>query len=198
MTKELVIKDHTEDINSQVLSQYKNAESFKSFVTSFLSELNELETELISFKTDLILAASTGKNLNGWGLILDSASRPIDDSTFRNNLYALIFAYNSEGRAIDIINLFTQVTTATDIKIREVYDSKFQVHLKEPSASTDYQFLYRAMRLAKPSAVGYLPISTSPLTPTFSFDSDSDPDGLGFSVIGGVDGGYYSILQPEI
>jgi len=198
MTKELEYVDHLANLPSKVLTQYKTSPKFFALLEPFVENLNDFESEFEKFRTTLTIESATGLNLDKIGDILNAKTRPADDETYRKNLYALVFAYNSEGTALDIVRLFQTVVTAEVIQLREIYDAKFQVHLKEPAASTDYQFLYRAMRLAKPSGVGYLPISTSPLTPTFSFDSDSDPDVLGFSVIGGADGGYYSILQPEI
>ena len=196
MTKELIERDHTEDIDNQLLSQYRTTVKYKSFVTSFLQSLNDVETDLLNFKEDLGLAKAVGVSLDNWGTILNSKSRPSSDSEFRGNLFALVFAYNSQGRTSDVYQLFANITSSTEIQIREVYPAKFQVHLKEPG-NPDYQFLFRALKLAKPAGVGYLPISTSPLTPTFAFDLDQDVDALGFSVIGGSDGGYYSILQSE-
>lgn len=197
MTKQLENVDHVASIRSKLLSQYKDSPRFYALIEPFIDMLNQFETEFSSFQSSLSLDTATGQNLDLIGDILNSQTRPEDDEDFRKNLYALVFAYNSEGRASDIYRLFEKVVQATTITLREVPDAKFQVHIKEP-VSADYQFLYRAMRLAKPIGVGYLPISTSPLTPTFSFSLDPDPDGRGFSVIGGADGGYYSILQPEL
>ncbi len=192
MVKELVNVDHVVTADGKFLSQYKNSPIFKSFVFAFIEELNEIETELLLFKTDLVLANAEGVNLTRWGVILQSPTRPVEDETFRLLLYALIAAYYSEGRPEDLRALATTAITADSIIFNDIGGGIFSITLVNPVFTFDHQLVVDIINLAKPVGTEFKGFIKR-VDPYFGFQGD--PTAFPFDVTGGsTPAGRYSIL----
>ena len=167
--------DHSTDLYDNLLSQYKKSPLFFDFIEAFLIELNDLEDEFTLFKTILILANAEGQNLNLWGLILDAKTRPADDDTFRVLLYALIGAYNSDGRPKDIRALILSVLNADNIFIDDNGEATFSFTVFNPTFTFSPELVSDIVSLAKPAGVEFLGYTIADLysEDTFSFAGDN-------------------------
>lgn len=197
MTQELIVVDHEAEGNDKLLSQYKSSPIFDVTLDTFTAKINELEAEFTKFKTELNIDTALGANLDLIGDILKSPVRPIDDEDFRKVLYALVVAYNSEGRASDILNLISKITQSDDINIIDYGLASFGVQVFNPVLPLDSDFITSAVNIAKSAGVLYegLVVVTD-ATPVFSFLGDDDPVAGGFELASGDDGsaGYLSII----
>lgn len=184
MVQPIEVVNHSAEAFDNIMTQYKNSPVFLNFLNSFLEELNDLETEYDLFRTILTLANAEGTNLDGWGRILDTPSRPADDDTFRVLLYALIGAYNSNGRPSDIRALILSVLQADDIFIDDNGEATFAFTVFNPVFTFDPQLVTDIVSLAKPAGVEFLGYTVADLysQETFSFDGDTRPRSSTFGI----------------
>lgn len=184
MVLPLIEVNHSDDLYNNLLSQYKDSPVFIDFINSFLIELNDLETEFTLFKTILLLANAEGQNLNLWGLILDAKTRPADDDTFRVLLYALIGAYNSDGRPKDIRALILSVLNADNIFIDDNGEATFSFTVFNPTFTFSPELVSDIVSLAKPAGVEFLGYTIADLysQDTFSFAGDNRPSASTFAL----------------
>jgi hypothetical protein len=178
MTKELEPVDHSVEGLKNILSKYKDDEKLKVLINTFLLKINELEDEFVKFKTQLSLGTAMGANLTLIGDILNARSRKVDDEEYRKLLYALVTAYNSNGTASDMFNMFQKIIEAETIYVEDIGGGNFRIDLINPTLPIDSSFIYEAIDVAKSAGVGYLPIT---LVPPNYFAFSNDPSGGGFS-----------------
>lgn len=196
MTQEITIIDHVTNAADNFLSQYENADKFKTLVNIFLEELNEIEDEVNLFLTIRSISTSEGENLDRWGDILEAPTRPVDDEDFRGLLYGLISAYNSEGTNQDIFSILSNlVEPQSSIYIYDYNDGSFDIAIVGWTSFIAKDHADSIVRLGKPASIifGGITSIADAYTPFFAFDSDTHADADGFSSIGGTDGGYYGI-----
>ena len=183
MTQELIVVDHEAEGSTKILSQYKSSPIFDVTLDTFTAKINELETEFTKFKSQLQLDTALGVNLDLIGDILNSPIRPIDDEDYRKVLYALVVAYNSEGRASDILNLMSKVIDYDDINIVDYGLASFGIQVFNPSFPIDPAFISNSINISKSAGVLYegLVVVTD-AAPLFSFFEDDDPASGGFKL----------------
>jgi len=184
MVKPLTPVEHVSNAEKNFLSQYSDTSKFKGFVDSFLSPLDDLEQQVTLFNEQLTLPQAIGQNLNLWGIILNAGTRPTDDESFRILLYALIGAYNSEGRPADIRALILSVLQADSIFIDDNGQATFSFTVLNPIFNFSPQLVTEIVKLAKPGGVEYLGYTVADVytEPTFSFLGDSRDNSKGFAV----------------
>ena len=184
MVQELQTVDHVEAGNENRLSQYTNWVDFTAFIDAFLEEINELEVDIQDFKEDLYLATALGVNLTRWGNILQARTRLANDDAYRSFLYALVGAYNSEGRPEDIRSIVQLVLQATRVFIVDQGGAVFNFVVFNPTQLAGVPLLGDVVRLAKPVGTefeGYV-IADLYTEPTFSFINDSRENSQGFAI----------------
>jgi hypothetical protein len=197
MVKELEQVDHEISSEDKFLSQYKDSGDFIALVKAMLGPLNDLEDQIQLFKDLLPLAVAENVNLDYWGTILDSQTRPVSDDSFRALLYGLIGAYNSEGTAQDIRAIMTHLVTPPEaIRILDHNDGSFSIEVSGETEFIAKEFATGIIEIAKCLGVIFNGITDNPdlYKPYFSFVGDPGADTSGFSVVGGDDGGYYGII----
>ena len=193
MTKELEAIDHEVAGNIKVLSQYKGSPIFKTLLDTFTSKINEIEEELFKFKADLTLDTAVGKNLDLLGDLLNAQTRPVDDETYRTVLYGLVAAYNSEGRASDILALLTKLIVADEYYLFDgPAPAVFFINLTGAVVPAEPALLTDIINLAKSAGVQFEGIVFIPsgFSPVFAFTIDGDGDAGPFASI--IDGGVES------
>jgi hypothetical protein len=199
MTKELVAVDHESEGSDKILSQYKNSPIFDVTLDTFTAKINELEDQFTKFKTELTLDTALGVNLDLIGDILNSPIRPIDDEDYRKVLNALVVAYNSDGRASDILSLMNGIMSFDDINIIDYGIASFGVQVFNPVLPLDVDFIVGAVDIAKSAGVLFEGLVVVPDTsPLFSFFEDDDPNSGGFKLgtpeVDDGSAGYLSII----
>lgn len=184
MVQPIEVVDHSAEAFDNILLQYKSSPIFLNFINSFLEELNSLETEYDLFRTILTLANAEGTNLDGWGRILSTPTRPADDDTFRVLLYALIGAYNSNGRPADIRALILSVLRADDIFIDDNGEATFAFTVFNPVFTFDPELVTEIVSLAKPAGVEFLGYTVADLysEETLSFAGDTRPRSSAYAI----------------
>jgi hypothetical protein len=182
---------HVNNAAGNFLSQYDDSPVFKGFVNSFLGSLDDIEVQLGLFKTILSLSASEGVNLDLWGNILQAGTRPTSDDDFRVLLFALIGAYYSEGLPEDVRALMINLITASSYEYLEFGKGVFSFGVIDPIFTFDPLLVSSLVQLAKPSGTEFIGF-VSTISPYYGFEGD--PFASTFSVTGGQEGGFYSIL----
>ena len=185
MTKELEVINHESEGDTKRLWQYKNSPIFAAILDTFTAKINEIEEQLTKFKTELQLDTATGINLDLIGDMLNSPFRPIDDEDFRRVLKALITAYNSEGRASDILDLLSKIVESDSITITDYGGAAFGAQMSglPVLTSDDEYFIITAINLAKAAGVLFEGIVSTDFPggdKMFSFNEDTSPNAGGF------------------
>lgn len=202
------ITDHVQRAIDRLPQQYTDApksyslpafspdpiSGWEGVIYSFVQNCQTLEDTMNSMLSSRSLTTATGVNLDRLGEIVGATRNGLSDADYLTRIYIQIGKNNSDGTAFDIISIWQLVITAGIIQFSEIWPAKFQLYLQSPDPSTDYDLIREATEAAKAAGVGFLKITVSSYLPVFVFDSDPDPNGLGFSVIGGDEGGYYSII----
>lgn len=183
MVKTLVPIDYVDEIDNKILSQYKNALIFKSLISSFSEESNIVEGYITTWKAITPLAVAEGENLNKYGRILGVVRGGNLDDDYRDLIYLEIAKNYSEGTPPDIYALWSAIIKdAATFKYIDIGNGSFRLYLRDIVGVVKYDIIKRITKLGKVSGVTFLPILVSPTVPIFSFSSDIDVDGEGFTV----------------
>lgn len=186
MTKELEVVEHESSGNEKLLSQYKDSPIFGVLLDTFTSKLNEFEEQVTKFKTELTINTAVGVNLDLIGDILNSPTRPVDDERFREVLFGLVAAYNSEGRASDLLTIIRKLIVADEYLIFDGPNpATFQIILTGAVIPADPSLVISLIDLSKSLGVKFdgLTINPAGFLPIFAFESDGDGDAGPFALV---------------
>jgi len=200
MTKKLIKLNHSEEFKEKLLEQYKRSPQFNSLIESFTEELNYIEEEAENFNTLLSLNAAEGVNLDYWGIILNSPTRPTDDDAFRQMLKGLIGAYYSEGTNQDILSFVNLAIPNSGFYLQDNEDATFSGTLINPTIYFKVRFLKELLNSATCMGVQMLGFKLSSINQNdaFAFSTDTKQFSTGPALIDdqGVKrfGGFYDFL----
>lgn len=158
-----------------VVTQLRGKTKFEALLSSYLAEIDEIETALWEIQENRWLDTAEGEQLDGLGRIL-GARRNGDDEQYRLRLRARILILLSSGTIPQILRVFRLLVDAdATITYTARYPAAYQVRISN-QALEDYALTELSLALTEtcPAGVnGQLLYQVSEDADTFTFSSSS-------------------------
>lgn len=122
--------NHVEEALANLLSQFKNKETFAKVLTSYIAQVQDLEDAAFEVYFGRMIDNAVGVQLDGIGTIVGEERNGKDDDAYRTALRVRILINLSEGTPEDIIAILATLTGGT-IKIREYYPAAYIAELTD-------------------------------------------------------------------
>lgn len=185
------IVNHTDQALDRLITQYKEKPNIEGIITTYGTQVQEIENMLFDVLNERSIQASIGQQLDNFGTIIGQPRQGFDDDVYRVLLYNRIAQINSEGTIEEVISIFKTLMGADNV----IYDVLGPAHISLNAVDVDplgsYPDIIRAITNAKPVGVSIDLIATH--TGYVGFDGDIDGLGLGDYNNASV-GGYLSDL----
>jgi hypothetical protein len=125
---ENAIDNHAELAVKRIISQYKDKPNVKALVESLgANQIQQLEYALCGLHNRYNIDASEGSQLDLIGEILGVNRSGRGDDLYRIVLKVKAGVNNSDGTIEDIISIWSLVTGATDIEVRELGNATIEI-----------------------------------------------------------------------
>ncbi|MCP3944606.1 MAG: DUF2612 domain-containing protein [Desulfobacteraceae bacterium] len=173
------ITNHKEQALKRLITQYKNKPNFESIISTFSTQIQELETIYFQLLESRSLDTSFGFQLDQIGTLLNEKRDGFSDSDYRLKLIAKIAVNVSQGTPEDIINIFKILMQANKVELFEYFPATIQLVAHDPQPISSVQRIKDALNRTKPTGVAIDSlIVVNP--PPFCFLEVSDLDCKGF------------------
>lgn len=160
MSEELeIITDHESEAFALLIEQFKNATNLKSFLSAFLSRVQEIEDMLFDLWESRWLDNATGVQLDGLGDIVGIERGNDSDDVYRVRIRARIYTNVSRGTPDDIIQIASLLSSlqSSEIQFLEFYPAYFEVTVisQQDNDASVIDSLLEAITQARPAGVGF-------------------------------------------
>lgn len=152
-----VVLDHVAIGKSRVIDTLKDKENFNKLLSVFLTELNQLETEMYKLAGSKNINNSSGIWLDYIGKIVAEPRNNRNDDDYRSALLLKVSVNNADGTIKALISIVRSFTEASDVYYCSYFPAYYVV-------STDGSkqlkgALHKLVEDISPAGVGYTVIS---------------------------------------
>lgn len=159
-----------------VITQLRGKTKFEALLSSYLSEIDEIEAALWQIQEERWLDTAVGEQLDGLGRIVGSARNGATDDRYRLRLRARVLILLSSGTIPEILAVFRLlIDEAASLTYTPFYPAAYQVRV-DGQALEDFAIteLSDALTETCPAGVnGQLRYQVSDDADTFTFSSSS-------------------------
>lgn len=128
--------DHVTEALALLLEQYKQSPLFKAQLTSYITQVQELEVAAFDIREKRLLASAVKAQLDDLGVVVRQERVSADDEVYRAFIQARIAINRSNGRTEEIINILRLVSLATDVyHVRDTGHASIVVETFTPQTS---------------------------------------------------------------
>jgi len=159
-------------ITSKVLEQYKEKDNFKKILECFSAEFDVLENVFFDLYIKRWLSNSVGKQLDNIGYNLSIERQGLQDSDYRQIIYARIGQYNSNGTINNIMDLAKLMTNADFVVFTEIFPAKINLAIIGDTLNLNKDFLQSSLQSAVAGGVK-LDLIISGSVPVFCYASET-------------------------
>lgn len=102
-----------------LLYQFRNKENIEGLLQTYLTDLNQLDTDAFTLVDNFNIDDATGIYLDYIGRIVDLDRKGQDDETYRKNLKIKILINNSDGTPNTILKILSELTETANVRVWE-------------------------------------------------------------------------------
>lgn len=151
------IRDHLEQARQDLLSQFREKTRIEALITALAFGVQTLEDELFDFVTSTTVDFATGDLLDRLGFIVGEQRLGLTDTEYRRILRVRIAANRSSGTRDELISIFQQATSATEVRLIDSPPAAFLLiaFVQEIPSQTLRDRINTIIAIAKPAGVQF-------------------------------------------
>ncbi len=174
--------DHVTQATALLLTQFKGAAAVEAWLSSYVTQVQEIEAMLFDLLEDRAIDTAIGTQLDGLGVIVGVAREALSDDDYRERLKIQVKINACSGTIEDVLEIFKLLMPDNTFFMTEYADAAFTLEVVEPILNGPY--LARVCLLIKAAGVRLLLFWADASTGDdfFSFGPDPDLEGDSFGL----------------
>lgn len=149
---------HISEAIADLLEQYKGQPKIEALISSYVQQVQDLETVAFQVLQERLLPDASGVQLDGLGAIVGQDRQGDSDTIYKTWLAAKFLVNACEGTIEEMIAIalaLLDIDSITDLELTEYFPAGFVIDVSDPLTYLNPHRFARFMQTARPATVEF-------------------------------------------